>query len=108
MTNEQRLATMLATGIETDCLRSETWELYCGDIRPKLAGYQSRFISILTGNLVQSAGEEDAIDDYIASLPQPIPISYCLREARQRIADYKSTNGDVDKCLQLIEERKSE
>ena len=96
MTDKERLATMLATGIKPQLGGGDLWEV-------KELG----FVSALTGkaNLRDNVCD---LDLYVAFLPRKHPMNECVREAGQRIADYEATNGDVKECLRLIEERNGE
>ena len=97
--NKDRLASMIATGIKPqsgggDWSSGDLWEIR-----------EFGFVSALTGQ-VSATNEVDILDMYIACLPRSAPMDKCVKEAEQRIADYEATDGDIEECLRLIEERK--
>lgn len=83
MTNEQRLATMLATGIEPDL--DALWTFFIHEA-------YAVFVSAYTGNL--NCNCRDLADTYISGLKLKRPVEECLAEAKQRIADYESGKYD--------------
>ena len=102
-TDEQRLAAMLATGLEPQHGGGDLWE-----VRHEKGGRW--FVSALTGkmNEVERFDKVCNCDGFIWVMLNTMdhPPENFLPEARQRIADYQANDGDVEECLRLIEERK--
>lgn len=101
--DEERLAAMIATGTEPQHGGGDLWEIH----HTKGGRW---FVSALTGkvNEVERFNDDAMVDGFIWVMANSAVKSPddCLPEARQRIADYKTTDGDVDECLRLIEERR--
>ena len=101
MTDKERLAIMLTTGIKP---QSGSGDLGSGDMWE--VG-ELGLVSALTGK-AHLRNDVCDLDLYVAFLPRKHPMDKCLKEAEQRIADYEATDGDVEECLRLIEERNND
>lgn len=104
-TDEHRLAVMLSLDIEPQHGGGSIWEVH----HPKGGRW---FVSALTGkmNEVERLDGVCTCDGLILAMQTEMdtdPENF-LPEATRRVGDYLVHNGNVDKCLQLIEERKSE
>ena len=97
MTDKERLAIMLTTGIKPQLGGGDLWVI--GELG---------FVSALTGKVNLRDDIACDLDLYVAFLPRKNPMDECVKEAEQRIADYEATDGDVEECLRLIEERNND
>lgn len=102
LTDEERLAAMISTGIEPQHGGGDLWEVH----HPKGGRW---FVSALTGKMNEIENYNDCVGDFlIIAMERTKSAEDCLPEAKQRIDDYEEYAGDVEKCLRLIEERKGD
>ena len=96
MTKEQRLATMIATGRKT---------IHAYWFFSETHGEPKGIVSALTGTISAREDMWTALDHHIANLPRKQSVDDCMAEAKQRIADFITTAGDEEECLELIKAR---